>query len=130
MKAQDIEISDMSSAFITQEVALQFKVVAYDFDTISEARYAAAPDAPFRSPAGADSGHGHFLGRHLHLRQHQPPGAEGYGGGNFADDGHIPYVIEVKGSGEATLYLPNMLAMCDNNRFDGLLVRMRLLDLP
>lgn len=132
MKAQDIPVTDMSSAMQTQDVTVRFKVVTYDLDKINDAKYAFAPSGTVpviplvQIPAMAISSADTSTTGSVNIEAES-----GYGSGNIAGAaGQITYVIEVKGNGTATLYLPNMLALCDNNIFNGILVRMRLLDLP
>jgi predicted small secreted protein len=132
MKAQDIPVTDVNFAMQTQDVTLLFKVVTYDLDTISAAKYAFAPDGAVpvvplvQIPAMAVSSAETSTSGSIDIEAE-----EGYGGGSITGEaGQITYVIEVHGDGEAALYLPKMLALCDNNRFVGKLLRIRLLDLP
>lgn len=131
-QSMDIPATDFSSAISVRTVPVNFTVVTYQRDEIIAAKYACAPSGTtpliplVRIPAMAISSTETSTSG-----ESQVEIDGGYGSAALTDlTGEIPLVIEVRSDGEATLYLPQMLSMCDRDSFDGTLVRMRLLDLP
>ena len=132
MKSMDIPATDFSSALSVRTVPVNFTVVTYQRDEIIAAKYAHAPNGTIppvplvQIPAMAISSAETSTSGEYNIEIE-----EGYSSAALTDEtGKIPLVIEVRSDGEAVLYLPKMLSMCERDWFDGTLARMRLLDLP
>lgn len=132
MQSMDIPATDFSSAISVRTVPVNFTVVTYNRDEIVAAKYSRAPSgtiAPVplvQIPAMAISSAETSTSGEMQIEID-----EGYGSAALADQtGKIPLVIEVRSDGEAVLYLPQMLSMCERDWFDGRLARLRFLNRP
>jgi hypothetical protein len=131
MQSQGIPATDMNSAINVQTVDISFSLVPYDLDKANSAKYAFAPSGTIpvvslvQIPAMAISSAKTSTSGNLEIVID-----EGYGSAALTDQaGKIPIVIEAGSGGEATLYLPRMLSMCEHDSFHGTLAKMPLLNI-
>ena len=131
MQAAGIPATDFNSAVQVKTVDVNFKLVTYDRDKITAAKYAFAPSGTnpvlplVQMPAMAISSAQTSTSGNMEMKVD-----EGYGYAGLSDkSGNIPIVIEVGPDGSAVLYLPKMLSMCDHDSFKGRLAKLRIVDI-
>lgn len=132
MRSMDVPATNMNFAVQTKTIDVNFSVVPYQIDEIDNAKYAFMPSGtiPIRAlvmpQAMAISSANTSTSGSISIEAE-----EGYGSAVLTDEkGSIPYVIEVRQDGAATLYLPKMLSMCNRNDFHGTLARLQIVKLP